>query len=280
LNCDWVRHWHEIDTREDGEIIPSMVSNGQMVIITTSSNNVEDKKSTKVTGVLGRKAIMILGRTMGAIKVVGETLQNNGFFSFLNNERKWSHDMSSRVRGLEETGCKIMDMKVLQIEGAVVSHKEKLKEDLIRFSGSVNGLFKEGDHTHKKDEVVHYKIAPNVDGRLRHGLLMLPMAAGEFNNHAEASYGVNLEREREKDNARREAIREKEVPSGREAKRRTVRTPCRPPLGPFDYPVTAMWRCGDFWRPYKTPSFHRENGAVRCFALYTGVGVSVVFVMC
>ena len=27
--------------------------------------------------------------------------------------------------------------------------------------------------------------------------------------------------------------------------------------------------CLDFWRPYKTPSFQRENGGVRCCALYT-----------
>ena len=220
LNSEWVRRWHEVEKKEgpEGELIPSMVSNGQMVIITSVSEGVEGKKSTKVTGVLGRKAIFALSVVCKGAENSGETILSSGFFGFLQSERKWSYDMSTRVRGLEELGGKIMDGKILQSEGEELRELERQKEVTGRCSAIVKDLgsimassgVSISDNSAKVEQK-HYKITPKIDRKYRHGLLLQPMGPGEFDDHAKASYGVTLEREREKDNQRREQIRQKEV---------------------------------------------------------------------
>ena len=47
LNSDWVRRWHEIDKRDGNgrDIIPSMVSNGQSVIVSTTTTNNESNQN-------------------------------------------------------------------------------------------------------------------------------------------------------------------------------------------------------------------------------------------
>jgi len=191
LNSSWVRRWHDVEVTKDGDLIPEMVSNGQV-------------HEGSVSGVAGRKAINDLVKEGKQIIKDYDQALNEPFEEYRENQKNWAD--TDKVRDMEDEGDRQIDrfMKLKrQREGHV------LIEDKRRF-GVGKSLFKDVEAVlsapwsfwcTEKDQG-HWQLSPNTD-RLHRCILLEPNPA--FDDHSNASYQGGLERDKERaDRERRE----------------------------------------------------------------------------
>ena len=197
LNSTWVRRWHDVKTTKDGDLLPEMVSNGQV-------------HEGSVSGVAGRKAIGDLVDEGRQIMKDYDQALNGSFEEYRENQKNWAD--TDKVRDLEDDGDRVIDrfMILKRQREAHLSQGDKRRLAL-------------GKSLYKKVEAVlsapwsfwstekargHWVLSHFTD-RLHRSILLEPNP--NFEDHKKASYQGGLERDKDRSERERRERQEEMV---------------------------------------------------------------------